>query len=407
MRTSSRTSTASHERISFRKALVVAQVALSLVLLVGALLFGRSLSNLLTLDSGFRQEGVLLASVNAQRLGLPPVQRPAFFHELQRSIQAAPGVQLAAQTFIVPIGGGGWNNNIFIDENTTTERKKHLSNFNRVGEGYFRTMGTPLLAGRDFAATDTLSSTAVAIVNQAFAKKLLDGANPVGVGFSVESAPGEIEPKYEIVGLVQDSKYQSLRDEFEPTAYLPMTQEKEPSSDMAFVIRTAAPPSSMIPIVKSAISSVNDDASLRFEVFSERIRESLRQEQLMATLSGFFGFLATLLATLGLYGMLSYTVTQRRGEIGIRMVLGADRQGVVRMILREASILLLIGLVIGTAVSLAVAKTADTLLYGLAARDPLTIAAAVAGLASIALAASYIPARRAANLEPGTVLKEE
>jgi predicted permease len=408
MRSSGRGFTSGRERINFRRVLVVSQVALSLVLLVGAVLFARSLGNLLTLNTGFQREGVLLAHVNAARLELPEPQRAALFNELAAVLRSVPGVDAVARAGIIPLSGSGWNDNVLVHKANGEKQERALSNFNRVSSGYFRTMGTPLIAGRQFDdVQDGMSSPRVAIVDQTFVEKVLQGANPIGVRFEIETGPGEARPIYEIIGLVQNAKYQTLREEFSPTAYVPTSQDEHPISNSSFVIRSAAPLTALTPLIKSAIMAVSDDASLRFEVYSTKVRETLLQERLMATLSGFFGLLAALLATIGVYGMLSYTVTQRRSEIGIRMVLGANRRGVVMMILREAGALLLIGLIIGTTAALAVAKTAETLLYGLQPRDPLTIAIAVTGLGFVTLAASYIPARRAATLEPGSVLKEE
>jgi len=396
----------SRERFNLRRALVVSQVALSLVLLAGALLFARSLGNLLTLESGFRQDGLLLAHVDLSRLRSSEAQRSIVYRELLDRLRAAPQVESAAQTFIVPISGFGWNNYVRMPTVQGQEQGKTLSNFNQVSAGYFRTMGTPLLAGRDFDERDNMSSPKVAIVDETFARRLLAGANPIGFRFEVESEAGQEPPVYEIVGLVRDSKYGSLREEFSPTAFVATSQEEQSDPSQTFVLRSGAPLASLNAVVRQAISDVDRRISFRFEAFLTKVRQSLLRERLMATLSSFFGLLAALLATLGLYGTLSYTVAQRRTEIGIRMALGADRRRVVRMILGEASVLLVLGLALGTAATLAAGSATEALLFGLKPSDPLSIAGANLALAIVALGASYLPARRAGTLEPAAVLNE-
>ena len=396
--------TASREKFGIRRALVVGQVALSLVLLVGALLFVRSLRNLLTLDAGFREDGVLIAGVDISRLNYSKERRAALYEELLKRLRATPGVQDAATTQIVQLSGNGWNEPIEIPGQQSKDHPEPW--FNRVSAGYFSTMGTPLLAGRDFDDRDTTGAPEVAIVNEKFSAKFLGGANPIGKEFRVLKGPGEPQYVYRIVGIVKNSKYIELREDFPPTVFVAASQNEEPDVGQWFIVRSDTSPGLLMPQLKRAIL-VSPGISLTFQMFKTQIRESLLRERLMATLSGFFGFLAAMLATVGLYGVISYMVARRRNEIGLRIALGADRGDVLRLVMREAGLLLILGLILGTALSFAAARAATSLLYGLQPSDPITIMLAVALLATVALVASGIPALRAARLNPMAALREE
>ena len=395
--------TSDRERFGLRRALVVSQVALSLVLLFGALLFITSLNKLMTLDAGFRQDGLLIATVDYLRAHLEPARRLAFVHDLVEALRATPGIDQATTATIVPISGDGWNNSIQV-----SGQKDHaVSWFNEVSNGYFQTMGTPLIAGRDFNVRDTQASPEVAVVNQEFVRKILNGANPIGKQFRVDTGPGEREHIYEIVGVVKNAKYQNLREDFKPQAFLAFSQDKEPGNGTNVFVRSRLPLGSLLPVVKDAMQRQNSQASIQFQVFEQQVQDSLLRERLMATLSGFFGLLAGSLATIGLYGVISYMVAKRRNEIGIRIALGASRGTVVRMILREAGILVIAGLVTGTALAIGAARATASLLYGLKPGDPWIAGGADLVLATVALLASFVPAWRAARLEPMSALREE
>lgn len=404
MKSDGRGLTASRKKFGIRRALVVSQVALSLVLLVGALLFVRSLRNLTTLDAGFREDGVLIAGVDISRLNYSRERRAALYDDLLQRLRATPGVQSAATTQIVQISGNGWNQPIEIFGQRSKDHPEPM--FNRVSAGYFETMGTPLLAGRDFNDRDTTASPEVAIVNERFGAKFLGGANSIGKEFRMLPGPGEPQHVFRIVGVVKNSKYRRLREDFVPTVFLAAGQNKEPDVGGWFLVRSATPLGSLMPQLKRAIL-VSPGISLTFRVFKTQLRESLLPERLMATLSGFFGFLAAILATVGLYGVISYMVARRRNEIGIRIALGAGRANVLRLVMREAGLLVILGLAIGTALSVAAARAATSFLYGLQPSDPITIILAVVLLAAVAIVASGIPALRAARLDPMTALREE
>jgi predicted permease len=405
MKTSGRGMTADRQRFGLRRILVVSQVALSLVLLVGALLFVRTLHNLLTIDPGFRTEGLLIASIDVSRLNLPPARRAVLYRDLLGAIRNTPGVENAASAAVVQGGGDFWNDSIEILGQRTDKRM--VPWFDRVSAGYFRTMGTPLIAGRDFDDHDTTSSPEVAIVNEEFSRKFLGGANPLGRQFRILSGPGEPQHVYQIVGLVKNSKYGKLRDASTPIVFVAATQDKEPGFGPNFIVRSTAPLGSLMSAIKKTVLSENAGISLQFQGYKAQIRESLLRERLMATLSGFFGLVAAVLATVGLYGVISYMVARRRNEIGIRIALGANRAEVMRLVIREAVLLLAAGLIVGTALATAMAQTASSLLYGLRPADPLSIALAICLLAAVAFAASLLPAFRAARVEPMVALREE
>ncbi len=401
MNAGGRGSTETRERFSLRRALVVSQVALSLMLLAGALLFGRTLQNLMTLDAGFQQDGVLQLDVMFR---VPREQRQARLDELFDRLRSTPGVDAVAASSYVPLGGNSWNDNVLVD--APGGERKAVVNFDRVSPGFFETMRIPLVAGRDFGAGDVPGAPAVAVVNESFARKFFDGANPVGRTFRIEGAAGE-RPLYQIAGLVRDAKYEDLRTEFGPIGYFPARQAPSFGPGDTLVIRSSLSTSALAPAVKRAVTEMDPATAFTVTSLKTSIRQSLVQEQLMATLTGFFGALAAALASIGLYGVLSYAVARRTHEIGIRMALGAGRAAVLRMILRESAGLLAIGLLVGMGLALAAGRATSTLLYGLEPHDPVTLALSAALLAAVALAASYLPARRASGVDPLAALRHE
>jgi putative ABC transport system permease protein len=268
-------------------------------------------------------------------------------------------------------------------------------------------MGAPLVAGRDFNQRDTPTSPKVAIVNEAFARKLLDGGNPLGQTFRTVAEPGYPETIYEVVGLVRNTKYNDIRTDFEPIVFAAASQSIDEDTSAQILIRSSVPLSQLIPTLKSTIRDVSPEIDVSFTALKTQILEKLLPERLIATLSGYCGLLAAVLATIGLYGVVSYTAVRRTNEIGIRMALGAARREVLALVLREAGILLAIGLGTGTVLALAAVTMARSMLYGLQPRDPITFGMAIGLLAAVTVAASYLPARRAANLDPMVALRDE
>ena len=403
MKTGGHGMTASRGRLGFRGALVVSQVALSLVLLFSALLFTESLRNLMTDDPGFQAKGVLIAELDFARLQVPANRRAAFQRELLDRIRSIPGVDAAAETNIIPLSGNGWSNTVWIDGRTPRQG----SSFSSVSPDYFKTLSIPMLAGRDFNDGEKIQSPRAAIVNEAFARLLGLGPNPIGMRFRREATPTSPEEVNEIVGIVQDTKYRSIRRPAGAIAFLDIAQDNDAENSIRVLVHSRLPLETVKAAIRRTVQEVSSGISFDFAGLQEQIRQSLQAEQLLATLSGFFGALAVVLAMIGLYGVMSYTVAERTSEIGIRMALGAQRTDVTAMILRKAAALLGAGLAVGTALSLAGASAASALLFGLKPRDPGTLATAAAFLAAVALGASYLPARRAAALDPIASLKEE
>jgi len=405
LKSGARGSTGGREKYGLRRLLVVTQVALSLVLVIGSLLFSRSFQKLLTVDAGFRQDGLLLAEVDYGSLDLTKPRLVDYQKDLLERIRAIPGVTGVAQTTIVPLRGSGWNNFVWMDG--APREKKGLVWLSRVSDKYFQTLGIPLLGGRDFNAQDSLTAARVAIVTEGFARRFLNGSNPVGLYVRSESEEPGKDRLFQIVGMVKDLKYNSIRAETQPIVFFPATQDEEPFPGSNLLIRSAVPLSSVTGEMTQVLRGLNPQISVEFSVFKDVAQSRLLQDRLMATLSAFFGALALVLAAIGLYGVIAYMVERRKNEIGIRMALGAHPGNVIRMILREAGALVAVGGAVGTLLALAGGKAARTLLFGLEPYDAVSMGLAVGLLAVVSLLASYVPAYRASRLDPLDALRQE
>jgi len=397
--------TPSRERFGLRRALVVSQVALSLVLVVGAFLFSRSLQKLMTLDTGFQQKGLMVAYVNPADMKIPPDRRLEFKRELLDRVRNVPGVAAAAETNVVPLTGSSWSNKVWVDGSAPEQEPNSFSAV--VSSGYFKTLGTPLSAGRDFDERDAKNSPKVAIVNETFAKRFVNNANPIGVRFWVEGTPTEPQTQYEIIGLAKDAAYRDLREDKVPVYFRPVPQNPHPGVFTQLVIRSNSDPSILLPAARRAINELNPAIVVTSGVFRDQVENSLLRERLIAMLSGFFGVLALLLACIGLYGMMSYSVAGRTNEIGVRLALGAGPQDVVRLILRETFLLVGAGIVVGLAGALCLARLASSLLFDLTPADPTSIFLAVLVMLVVAAVSAYAPARRAARVDPMVALRYE
>ena len=395
-------------RMSVANTLIVAQVALSVLLVVAAALFTRTFEKLARLDLGFDPAHVLVVTMSAERASIDPAQRVAVFERARRAVQALPGVERAALSFVTPLSGYAWGNRLEVSGGVALAESGRSARRNQISPEFFEAYGQRLVAGRNFTDRDRDGAPPVAIVNQAFARTFLNGANPIGHllrRFPVRAGQSSLE----IVGVAGDAVYRRLREPIPPTVYSPVTQSDPdvPSSEYNLNVRARAESLPMLTrSIADAIGGVNKDLALTFRPLSDQVSASLTQERVVAMLSGFFGGLALLLAGLGLYGVTSYAVSRRRGEIGIRMALGAAPGSVIRLVLGRVSILVSIGIGVGVVLSLWGAQFVSTLLYGLEPRDAATLAASASVLAMVGTIAGWLPARRASRIDPAEVLRD-
>jgi predicted permease len=334
-----------------------------------------------------------------------------FYQELTRRIKSLPGVHSVTMSTSTLIGGGVSINSVSITGYTPKPGQKNAvgeleAYFNRVGPNFFETLGIPLALGRTIGEGDTEAAPKVAVVNQTFARQFLSGGNPVGrrIGFGDEKTAGVIE----IVGVVGDAKYSDLRREVPPTVYVPCLQDLKWLGPINFEVRTAGDPMQMASAVRRVAQDLDSNLTLyQIRTQVDQINMSLFQERLFARLTSFFGMLAALLACVGVYGIMAFAAAQRTREIGIRMALGASRGGILGMVLRETCLLVAIGIAIGILVALGASRLISTLLFGLKPTDPLTISVAALLMVAAAVFAGYVPARRAARVDPMIALRYE
>jgi predicted permease len=401
-------STSGRERFGVRRFLVGTQVALSFVLVCGALLFVRSFNNLVTVDTGLRVAGV--TTVN---LDLTPAKLGDRFPAVQREIidrlRATPGLANVATVTEMPLSGNSWNMHVYPADGAGANDKEGVnSNFTRVSPEFFDAMQLPVVAGRNFTAADDQGAVKVAIVNQAFADAVTHGASPLGFRFHTEraSTTGVVE-LYEVIGLVPSSKFGSLRENLGPIVYVASGQAPEQRPYGGLVIWSPLAQPEVFDAVKRTVAAIAPAATLDFDRLDAMIARTLVPERLMATLSTLFGLLAALVASIGLYGVVAYSVARRTHEIGIRMALGADRRRVSFMVVRESLVLLGAGLAVGLVLSIVAATVVRSLLYGLAPWDPITLAMAAGLMLVVTVVASFLPARRAASVDPMVALRNE
>jgi len=392
--------------------LVIAQVALSVVLVVAAGLFVRTFASLATLNLGFDVRRVLIVTMNLERAPIESSQRQIVYSRALQSVQALPGVESAAISLLTPVSGYVWANRVAVSGGVTLTDAMRGALRNHVSPEFFATYGQRLVAGRFFTDHDTAGAPPVAIVNEAFARRFLNGVSPIGRTvhrYSSADGPG---PEMEIVGVAGDAVYRRLRDPMPPTLYTPVAQSfggsgGPPSVEYNIAVRAASgSPELLERSIAGAIGAVNKDISLTFRPLSDQVNAAMTQERVVAMLSTFFGALALLLAGLGLYGVTSYAVARRRTEIGIRMALGAAPQGVVRLVLGRVTVLVAVGIAIGAGVSTWASQFVSTLLFGLQPRDPATLAGAAITLMVVGAAAGWLPAYRASRIDPAEVLRD-
>ena len=393
-------------RFGLRNALVVFQISISLVLLIGAGLFLRSLQKAYATDFGFDTRDALLASVDMARQGYNEAQGRNFYQQFVDGVQAMPGVRGVTLAQYIPVNAGGSRTGVYIEGYTSQPGEDLELNLNVVDANYFDTLGTPLLAGRAFGEQDTATSTKVIIINEAFARRFWPEQSlqeVVGKNLSISGARG---PFYQVIGVAKTGKYRNLREAPLPFMFVALSQEYR--SRVTLLLRTAGDPARLMPALRAELQKLDKTLPLYdVKTLDEHLGRALGQERTNAWLIGSFGVLAALLAAVGIYGVMSYTVTQRTRELGIRLALGASRGDVLRLVVGRGVVLTSIGLAIGLGSALALTRVVSTLLYGVSATDPLTFVAVAIAVAGVALGACLIPARRAARVDPVVALRYE
>ena len=400
---------AGDRRFAVRGALVVAQLAVSFILVIAAGLFLRTFATLSQLPLGFVPEPLVVVQVNLLASGIPPEERGARVERLRDAAAATPGVRSASASRVRLLTGGGWatNNRVGVGDGPLLpeDTRKRVWR-NATTPGWFETMGMPLLSGRDFNDRDRVGGPPVAVVNEAFARRYLPGQQPIGQTLRVDSDNG---PRYEIVGVVADAVYTTPRDGMLPQLYVPLAQ-REARDWNSYAVLTIKAVSGQRGLVErdvaTALTRAEPTVVFTSRTFDQMIDATATQERLVAMMSGFFGALALLLAGLGLYGVVAHAVSARRREIGLRMALGALPAGVVRLVFRRVGVLIVAGLALGLAGSWWAARFISPLLFQVESRDPTTFAGTAAVLVAVGVLAAWVPARRAARLDPATVLRE-
>jgi predicted permease len=403
-----------------RNALVVTQVALSLLLLIGAGLFLRSLKNLSKLGPGFSTERLVGFNIDPSLNGYTPQRLNTFYQQLTDTLDALPGVKSVSMASMRIMEDNEWDSGLTAEGYSPTKPDDHPQAFmNQIGPGYFATLGVPIVAGRDFRLTDNRwvkrpnvtdsdddSTPTAIIINEKFAQRFFAGRNPVGMHLGFGTDPGT-HTEMEIIGVVKDIKYMNLRQEIPIQAYVPYMNSPY-LGEMTIYVRTAGEPNQLMTSIRAKMRDLDANIPVyAMRTMDEQLSNSLSMERMIASLSSVFGFVATVLAIIGLYGVMSYSVAQRTREIGIRMALGAEQGKVIGMVMREVTTLIAIGVAVGVPAALLLTRVVKSQLYGLEAHDPWTVGLATALLAIVACAAGYIPAMRASRVDPMKALRYE
>jgi putative ABC transport system permease protein len=389
-----------------RKALVCAQVMISAVLLIPTGLFLKSLVNILRVDLGIRTENVITFGVSPELNGYNPQQSRALFERMEQELAAIPGVSGVTAAMVPLIAGNNWGNNLTVEGFANGPEADTHSMFNIVGAGFFGKMGIPLAAGREFKDSDTQAAPKVAIVNETFAKHFFGNRNPIGRKLTPGWDP-KVLPDIEIVGVVKDSKYSNVKQKTPRVYYTPWAQSKD-IGELSFYVRTALSPSQMAPQIRRVMSSIDRDLPLEgLRTLEEQVARTIRQDRIVLQLAASFAAIATVLAMLGLYGVMAYSVTRRTREIGIRLALGAGTARIRSMVMRELLVILAAGLLLGVPAALALGRMTESQLFGVKAYDTSVVLGAVSALAAAAFLAAYLPARRATRVNPVEALRYE
>jgi predicted permease len=388
-------------RIGLRDVLVISQFALSLVLLIGAALFVRSLRHAISFDPGFKVQNLLVASMETRGASLNKQQGQAFYQQTVERVGSLPGVQSVSLSRIAPLGGGGQRRGTQFEGYQPQQNEDTETNTNIVDLNFFNTMGIPIVTGRDFNAQDREGSPPVVIVNEEVARRYY-GGNALGKRLKM----GSDGPLREIVGVARTAKYRNLREQPLPFIYIPLGQEYQ--AGMTLMVRTAVAPAAVVGPLRSELRVLNKDVPVfSVQMMEERIGAQLAADRMIAVLLSIFGAGGLLLAAIGIYGVMGYSVARRTHEIGIRIALGADRHDIMKLMVRQGMVLVLIGAGLGLVLALALTRVVKSLLFEISATDPLTFAAVVLVLVGVALAACYLPARRATKVDPLVALRYE
>ncbi len=395
---------ASRSASRFRNVLVTAQIALSLLLLVSAGLFLKSLVNIMRVDLGIKTANTITFGLSPELNQYPPARTRALFEQIEDSLAAIPGVSAVTTSTVALIAGNNSGSNISIDGFEAGPDTDTIASFSRVGAGFFRTLGIALAAGREFAATDSADAPKVAIVNEAFVRKFSPSSSALGKRMQV-GAGGKND--IEIIGIAKDAKYSQVKDATPPLFYLPYRQDKGIGAT-SFYVKTALPTEQIVPSLRQAIAALDPNLPIEeLKTLDAQVNENISLDRMISSLAAAFAALATILAAVGLYGVLAFTVARRTREIGIRLAIGASTSAIRNMVLREVGIMVAIGVSLGLPAALLLARYAESLLFEMKGWDPVVLSAAVALVASVSLASGYLPARRAMGTDPMQALRYE
>jgi predicted permease len=391
--------------------MVAVQVGLALTLLSAAALFGESFRRILTVDSGFEVQNVVRVPVEIPQALLATGQRMREYDAALERVRSIPGVRSAAHSDLTPLGHMTWNEYVYVDGyKAKPVEDDRLTYFNSVSPGYFETMGTKLIAGRDFDARDTASALRVVIIGETTARTFWGRENPLGQILKRDSPlnNGKQDP-FVVIGIVKDMKYESLSEQTLKTAFVSSAQEPNPRNGTNYVIRLDSMESAgrVLPLVRAALLETDKNFSLQFEDFDSQVSDSLIRPRLIAVVSGFFGAVALILAATGLYGVISYSTARRRTEIGLRMALGAGYRSVIWLVLRDIGVTLIMGAALGLTAAHFAGRLVESMVFDVRPTDPSVLGVALAMLVVSASIAAYLPARRAARVDPMDSLRME
>jgi predicted permease len=399
--------TSSGRSVGLAGSLVITQVALSLILLVGASLFVRTFASLLRRDVGFERNRALIVSIGAQRAGVDSAARTAMYERIRQAALAVPGVSHAALSVTLPLGDNTLVRRMEFPGRPELPVEERIVLRNIVSRDFFATLGTPFVVGRDFDTRDIPAGARTVIVNEAFAQKYFAGVNPLGRVITELQDPNSDPAPMEIIGVVANAVYRSSREAAQPTMYWALTRLVRPSSNIKLIVRSAtASPEMLTKSISAAVTRVNPELTLSVRTLEDQVSASIAQERIVATLAGFFGALALLLAAVGLYGITAYAVTRRNIELGIRMALGTSPAAVMRLVLARVAVLVGGGIVVGTIASIWATGFIGSLLFDVSPHDPRVLGGSVVVLVVIGAVAGWLPARHAARIDPAQVLRE-